>query len=555
MGSHVSRTLLSVGGICIPEQPDFADKSEEVVWSALRKHLQPEDVLLHGIRFTDPTDGDVEIDLILLIPSLGAIAIEVKGGFVTYADGGFSQSDADETRPIEPIEQARKGLYALKRFASHQPTWSRGELRAAWMASFPYTQVTAAMGPEGRRDTIIGADDLDSAYDMAVARLMDAALHTRVPAEGWVDDLVDLLRGAAYTPVEIVTRTALRRRRIDELTEAQENLLSFISPNSRYEVVGSAGTGKTWLATEQARRWAREGERVCFVTYGRGVARMVSDISDGFPRRHRPDFIGTFHQLGTDWGVRPSDNAGQDFWSEEMPRRMVEAASELPSGHRFTAYVVDEAQDFADSWWPALLASAQDDNFKLAIFRDDEQAVFTDRRGRPAVDLVPFRLSDNMRNARSIVDTFRPLVTTPPRSRGGDGYGVEFIACEPGEEITCGDDQVERLLEAGWLPEHVALLTTQHRHPVQREYEKDRDAYWAQLADKDVVFYSTVAGFKGLERPAVVLVVDGFHDGVQPSSVMYTGMSRASDLLVVVGPHNVVSSAIGEASMRRLEAD
>ena len=94
-GSHVSRTLLSVGGICIPEQPDFADKSEEVVWSALRTRLQPDDVLLHGIRFTDPTEGDVEIDLILLIPSLGAIAIEVKGGYVTYSDGGFLQSDAD----------------------------------------------------------------------------------------------------------------------------------------------------------------------------------------------------------------------------------------------------------------------------------------------------------------------------------------------------------------------------------------------------------------------------------------------------------------------------
>lgn len=58
-----------------------------------------------------------------------------------------------------------------------------------------------------------------------------------------------------------------------------------------------------------------------------------------------------------------------------------------------------------------------------------------------------------------------------------------------------------------------------------------------------------------LERPAVVLVVDGFHEGVQPSSVMYTGMSRARDLLVVVGPRDVVARALGEASMRRLTND
>lgn len=141
------------------------------------------------------------------------------------------------------------------------------------------------------------------------------------------------------------------------------------------------------------------------------------------------------------------------------------------------------------------------------------------------------RLDENLRNARPIVDTFRPLVQSPPRSRGGDGYGVEFVASAPGDEIAKADDVVDRLLEAGWLPEHVVLLTTQHRHPVQKEYE-DKDAYWSDLAERDLVFYSTVSGFKGLERPAVVLVVDGFHEGVEPSNVMYTGMSRARDLLV-----------------------
>lgn len=540
-----------MGGACIPEQPDFVDQSEEVVWSALRRRLGPDDVLLHGVRFTDPASGDVEVDLILLIPLLGAVAIEVKGGHVTYADGAFRQNDAEGSHPIDPIGQATKGLYALRRFTSHQPDWTRGDLRASWMVALPYTQVSGAMGPEGRRETIIGAGDLDSSYDMVVARLREPSLYQRVPGDGWVNALVELLRGAAYTPVEIVTRAELRRQRVEQLTEAQEILLSFISPNPRYEVVGSAGTGKTWLATQQAKRWAKDGERVCFVTYGRGVARMVQDITSTLPRRQQPDFIGTFHQLGTDWGVETSHDAAQAFWSHEMPQLMVEAARSLPPGQRFSAFVVDEAQDFADSWWPALLASSRDENFKLAIFRDDGQSVFSDRRGRPSVNLVPFRLDENLRNARPIVDTFRPLVQSPPKSRGGDGYGVEFVASVPGEEIATADDVVDRLLEAGWLPEHVVLLTTQHRHPVQREYE-DKDAYWSDLAERDLVFYSTVSGFKGLERPAVVLVVDGFHEGVEPSNVMYTGMSRARDLLVVVGDPEVVRSAVGEGVMRRL---
>lgn len=542
-----------MGAECIPEAPDFADESERVVWQALRSQLRDSDILMHGIRFTDPVEGDVEIDLLILMPDAGAIVIEVKGGLITFTDGQFHQSDGESTRPVNPLGQARKGEYALRRFATSQPTWSRGPLRVNWMVAFPYTSVRAGMGPEAPPNVVIGADDLEEAAGRVYDRLQDVSLHTRVPAHGWADDLVDLLRGNAATPLEIITRTELRRRRIDALTESQGALLSFISPNPRFEVIGSAGTGKTWLAIEQARRWAQHGERVCFVTYGRGVARMVEDVTSGFPRRQRPDFVGTFHQLGTDWGIAPPDGAGQSFWESEMPRLMGEAAAALPAGQRYSAFVVDEAQDFADAWWPALLASAAGDDFKLAIFRDDEQAVFSDRRGRPSVDLVPFRLTDNMRNARTIVDTFRPLVTMPPRSRGGDGYGVRFVPCSPGEEIPSGDELVVGLLEQGWLHEHIALLTTQHRHPVQREYD-DKDAYWSRLDDKDEIFYSTVSGFKGLERPVVVLVVDGFHEGLEPASVMYTGMSRARDLLIVVGSPDLVAAALGEASMRRLMA-
>jgi hypothetical protein len=188
------------------------------------------------------------------------------------------------------------------------------------------------------------------------------------------------------------------------------------------------------------------------------------------------------------------------------------------------------------------------------VFRDDEQSVFSERRGTPEVELYSFSLNRNLRNADEIASAFRPLVSAEFTSRSGSGFAVEYVDCPESTVIEAADAAVDALLERGWLPEHIALLTTQHRHPVQLEKADDRTAYWESMWDADMVFYSNVAGFKGLERPAIVLAVDGFHAGVDPRSVMYAGMSRARDELIVVGPRALVEPVLGAKTMKRLIA-
>ena len=536
-----------------PGRPTFADDSERLVWEALLAGLRDEDVLLHGVRFTDPVEGEVEIDLLVLMPDCGAAVIEVKGGHVAYADGRWRQSDASGAHEIHPIEQARHGVYALCRFLENEPTWSRGRLRAAWLLALPYTHVDGAMGPEARRDLIISASDLAGCAGVVYDRLWDRSIQTRMPAGGWVDAALAHLRGTPDAPAEIAGRTAARLRHVNELTADQSALVKVMRLNPHIEVTGSAGTGKTWLAIEQARAWSAAGERVCFVAYGRGVIEMVRKAMADLPESSRPAFLGTFHQLGYEWGAQAPGDAAAEFWERTAPELMQGAAGDLDASRRFTAFVVDEAQDFADSWWPALLASAASSDFRLAVFRDDDQSVFSQRRGRPDLPMVRLVLDENLRNAQQIVDTFRPLIHSAVSARGGEGFPVEYVDCPPDAVMDQADEAVQSLVERrGWLPEHVALLTTKHRHPVHVERGADKTEYWQDLWSSDDVFYSTVAGFKGLERPVVVLAVDGFHDGAPPASVLYAGMSRARDLLIVVGPSAVIAPVLGDKGMRRL---
>jgi hypothetical protein len=538
----------------IPSAPKFSHESERLIWDELRRKLRNCDVLLHGVRFTDHEHGEVEIDLLVLMPDSGAVAIEVKGGKVSYREGGWKQTDAHETRSIDPARQARNGVYSLRRFLQRQPSWSRGQLRAGWMIALPHTHITGDLGPEGRRDVLIGEQDIPEAAGLIYDRLQRIDIQTPLPSDGWVDAAVALLVGTFDKPAEIAERTAARLEHVDQLTAQQSIALDMARMNRLIEFNGSAGTGKTWLAIEQAKRWTEAGERVAFVSYTRGVIEMVNKVVADLPEKSRPAFVGTFHLLGFTWGATPPVDADSNFWEQDAVALTLAAGEALPNDHRFTAFVVDEAQDFADSWWPALLSSAASPDFKLAVFRDDEQTVFSDRRGRPDLPLVPLVLSDNLRNSRQIVDTFRPLVDAEIIAKGGSSFPVEYIECAADEVISTADDVVADLLEnRGWLPEHVALLTTQHRHPVHVELGYDKTAYWKELWATDDVFYSTVVGFKGLERPAIVLAVDGFHPTASPRGVMYTGMSRARDLLIIVGPPGVLTEVLDAKTMRRLQ--
>ncbi|BBZ26685.1 hypothetical protein MMAD_09800 [Mycolicibacterium madagascariense] len=232
---------------------------------------------------------------------------------------------------------------------------------------------------------------------------------------------------------------------------------------------------------------------------------------------------------------------------------MADLAAELEPGHRFDSIVVDEAQDFADAWWDPLLAALKDPvEGGIYVFSDEGQRVFN-RHGSPPVPLAPLILDHNLRNTRQIANAFQPLVDSPMKFLGGEGPAVTFVPCDRDDALGVGDDQIDLLLEEGWRPEDLALLTTGSRHPEQAERQRDgHKAYWDTFWDAEQVFYGHVLGFKGLERRAVVLVVNEDAKFERSRERLYVGLSRARDQLVVCGDPNFIREVGGQDLARRL---
>nr|WP_281497117.1 ATP-binding domain-containing protein [Ornithinimicrobium sp. F0845] len=139
------------------------------------------------------------------------------------------------------------------------------------------------------------------------------------------------------------------------------------------------------------------------------------------------------------------------------------------------------------------------------------------------------------------------------RSLGGDGPDVTFVPASAEDALDLADDQVDRLLDEGWEPRHVALITTKSRHPVQLDLQESRgdEGYWESFWDEDEVFYGTVLGCKGMERRGVVLCINSA-DTERARERLYVGMSRATDRLIVVGDPDWIREVGGERVARRL---
>ncbi|MGW0041711.1 NERD domain-containing protein [Rhodococcus sp. NPDC003348] len=543
----------------IPENPRLVNAAERTVWDALSSQLGDADLMVANQRVTDH-QKDHEIDIVVAVAGQGIVTVEIKGGMIWHDGTDWYQDRRTGPTVINPVRQARDGCYALRHYVETDPRWTQGRLRWDHLVVFPNATIDAGFAlPDCPRWKVIDRTELDQIAGRIWKVLVGQELDRPGLSDEGVEQLATALAGRGLPQRDVVARAVANEDAADALSAQQAVILDATRLLTRVEVRGGAGSGKTFLAVEQARRLAKRGQRVALLCYSHGLASYLRRVTANWNRKEKPAYVGEFHSLGRRW-AGDADPDGptsvpvrQDYWEYELPRQMTELAAALPQGERFDAVVIDEAQDFADAWWePVLAALVDEETSGIYVFSDEGQRVF-DRQGVPPVPLVPLVLDQNLRNTRQIAEAFGPLVGQRMRLRGGEGPQVRFVACGTADAVSVADDQVDQLIDAGWRPEDVALLVTGSRHPeqVERQQEGNR-AYWDSFWDTEQVFYGHVLGFKGLERRAVVLAFNEKEAAQRSRERLYVGLSRARDQLVVCGDPDLIREVGGEELARRL---
>jgi len=534
-----------------PLKPNFRSSAEEEVFKFVVAGLSDNDVVFCNLEISTPDRGDTEIDLVVLLANRGCVVVETKGGHITFDGEDWIQSDNAGFRKIDPAQQARRNMFAIRDYIRNR--WSQGNLKADWIVAFPANRVPDVNDTNLPRSKIVDKQDLSKIVSTMKSNI-DSLVAAPPSSPKWIDAVISHL--SPLSAIEADKQSVLGGNLdfIKSLTHERALLLDQIAENDRYYVRGPAGSGKTWLAFEQAKKWASEGLRVGIVAFNRGITSYMQNKVFELEESQRPAWVGTFHNfanfLGTTAGSPGKYDESNDIYAESL----ISCARALKNEEKFDAFVVDEAQDFMASWWQTIDLTLRNPGVgKLALFGDDQQKLFGTRKG-PDGFFAKFALDDNIRNSRQIGELARGFTSRGITLRGPNSFPVEYIECEESEVIDKADDAIERLADLEvWQPGELALLTTKERHPVHASYsKKQKDEYWQEFWSGESVFYGTVSGFKGLERPVVVLAINGFHHSEDFEDFLYVGLTRARDKLVVVGTKEVCSAIKDRNSNKRL---
>lgn len=493
---------------------------------------------------------ECEIDFIVWNQKDVLICLEVKGGTLSYDGAQDCWQQNGQVMSKSPDRQASAASHTLLEVL-------RGELRNVnvdWALCFPQCSLLPGSAPTG----------------VPLARIIDEAALADLPGAIMQveSDIRAAFRKPGATPAEsqrlfsrltqgigFVTTLGVRIAReaadLVQVTDEQMEVLDDLELNPRMVVHGSAGTGKTILAQEYAKRLSKRGKSVLLLFYNKAITK---EVRAAFGREQGVQ-VSTFSSFAKRlveetfpnwWEETPK---GDDFWNLELPAKLLDVPIELRP--QFDAIVVDEGQDFRPEWFEFLstLLPPNNADSRFCVFLDEHQDIFGHWSHFPSSPpAFKKKLSKNCRNTRAIVEYLNRAYPSGmgvfERSPGGTAV-VERVAKNAIDEQTQLVRDIKHLVGTEGVPPGaiVVLLNTMKEgsslantkvvagYPLVSTYGRyDRSAR--------CVYYSTIDIFKGLEADVVfVLLGDGIPAG-EVANALYTQGSRAKHILHVYSRSN-----------------
>jgi len=529
----------------------------------------PDDwVAIHSLDLAPWNRGRrTEIDFVVIIPDIGILCIEVKSHeYITF--------DGQRWHPPEikrsPFKQAADGRFTFyRRLRELAPRF--GGVPVVQCCIFPRAafdlKPNLSVAPwelmDARAFRALSSSeafcaDLKTRLNHSIGA--DATLH-RMSAVLSPNDVTSMVE--ACVPVQKrrpdIRQEVIRREEqaASTLREQQRPVLRLSELNDRLIVSGGAGTGKTLIAMEVARRAAERGRRVALLCFNQLVGNwMRQQIAKTGPIPPNLVIGRAIRVMAEMTEVAIPEAPTPMFWEVDLPQQLEDRLTDpdLEATTVFDYLVLDEAQDVLarPRLWHCLAQFLRGgvDGGAFALLGDFDYQVLKDREpmqmALSAIDVsarpVHWHLSENCRNYRIVGETALRLGGLPTSVYsgylrvGGGLHNYDIAFYESGEEQLTQLGQWLRDIRAlGYKASEITLLSFRGDEfsaaaSLKNAGYKLRPAWQSG----EGTAYASVHAFKGLENKIIILTDVVLTDQEFQRDVFYTGMTRATESIRVL---------------------
>lgn len=500
------------------------------------KQLPNDWYIYHSLNWKDRSkNGRItwgEADFVIFNKNYGILVVEVKSGGISFKDGKWLQTRLDNSETNEmknPFNQANRSKYKLIDEIDYKlPYGDRCFIdKAVWFPSISNDELQKANLPlEYDSKLILTKESLNNPlqsilsiynfynstrYTMLSRNSENVILETIMPSFNLVPSASNIKDEADYV--------------FYQLTNEQKKVLDFISDQQTVAIQGSAGTGKTFIAVEQAKRLSSD-KKVLFLCFNKFLYYHL----DNKCKLNNVDY----YNLHTFLSKNSSDNISTD---EKCLKALksIDFANTLD----YQAIIIDEAQDINDKILIEFYEICKRLNYNLYLFYDKNQMLFQNKLPKCLEEFdCKLTLTKNCRNTLKIVQTINSVFNINTQANGFSVSGVMptfyFIDTDIQNKLRL---IIDDYLNDGFDQKDITILTlsTEDESCLNRitqigNYKINHES------NEDGIFFTTSKKFKGLESN-IIIVID--FDAKQYSDYeymknLYVSLSRARQRLSLI---------------------
>ena len=322
---------------------------EELMFESLKK-LPDDYYVFHSFTIVKVTDGVIresETDFVIFNPNMGIMCIEAKAGTVKYENAEWYYGSGIKMRHGGPYLQAETNKYKLIQYIRDKgldDILNRCKItHAVWFPSVSEDLLREIELPsDGAFEITLTSNDLKNPEEK-IRKIFSYRINSNYDVNTNLEayEVRNLIKSVLCPSFELVPSISnqLDQNRLvfNRLLSEQSRILDFLEEQKSAAISGIAGSGKTMIAMEKARRNSELNEKTLFLCYNR-------NLCDYLRNNYKYAEVDIYTIDGFACKICNSESSDMQRLSEELEKEFFNGA--FPYKH----VIIDEGQDFGQTY-------------------------------------------------------------------------------------------------------------------------------------------------------------------------------------------------------------